>query len=753
MTKGFILNSHVQERRGDLRLIFYVRAEKNCYKLIFTGQKIVFFIKRSDRFDPTTFSFERKQVGLKSFSDDPVDAIYLKALADLKLAKDYCEQQGIRTFEIDVSITERFLMERFIFGGIEFEGEVVDGEIINPKVKPSFQRIIPTQMALDIETGIGGELYSIAFAFRGTVSKNLVLMLSDKESTESDELLFYSSEQKMIQAFLEEVYLLQPDIISGWHVIGFDLMFLEKKCQQFGMELALGRNREKAILDHRQGAGFTADIRGRVVLDGPVVLRSAFYQFKNFKLETVAQEVLNLGKDIASDENKVDEIERRFREDKVSLAKYNLLDCTLVIDIFDHLGIINLLLERSYLSGLQIDRLNVSTAAFDYVYLPKLHRKGYVALNRSDIERDEGSAGGWVFAPEPGLFRSVAVFDFKSLYPSIIKTFKIDPLSLIKNHVNTIKTPEGYQFSATEHLLPQIITDLFEARAQAKHKKNHPLDQAIKILMNSFYGIMGSSRSRFYHADLPSAITTTGHFILKTAKDFFENRGYRVLYGDTDSLFVQIDTEIDFQALALACDDFFKTILKQDFQVESYLECEFEKKYDQIYFLPMRSGVGGAKKRYVGMSRGEIEFKGVEAIRSDWTELAKDFQKELYQRFFTGEDIEGFIKSTIDALEQGAYDQKVVYTKRLSKPAQEYTKNIPPHVKAALKVDHQGPYPLREVSYVYTRLGPEPIQNNPSDIDYSHYIEKQIKPIADDVLVSLGTNFDSIRLGDQLSLF
>jgi DNA polymerase-2 len=121
--------------------------------------------------------------------------------------------------------------------------------------------------------------------------------------------------------------------------------------------------------------------------------------------------------------------------------------------------------------------------------------------------------------------------------------------------------------------------------------------------------------------------------------------------------------------------------------------------------------------------------------------------------FFAGEELEYYIKDFIKKLEAGNFDDKLVYTKRLSKAPSEYTKNIPIHVRAALKIEHNGPYRLKEVSYVITKNGPEPINNNPTGFDYQHYIEKQLKPIADDILISQDKSFDSFIVGDQLSFF
>lgn len=754
---GYLLTAHHYDTANGVQLVFYGRGPQGPFKLIFDQQHIIFFIPQDASFSPPQIDFERKANKLKSFNQQAVDAIYLKKSQDFQKVKEYCQIKGIRTFELDVRATERFLMERFICSEIEFAGDYLEQNHLkvfkNPQIKPSSTTTQLSSLSLDIETGVKGELYSIGlyFEYLGE-TKGHVLMLADEDKQVSNELTYYDNEKKILTQFLQIIQSWDPDLIIGWHVIGFDLMFLEKKFQQFNLSFNLGRENKVVRLDERKGAGFFADLAGRVVLDGPPVLRGAFYQFKNFKLETVASAVLGTGKDISSDEGKVDEIERRFREDKEALAKYNLLDCSLVTEIFKKLNIFRLLQKRSQISGLLLDRLNISTAAFDFLYLPRLHRMGYVAPNRLEIDREEGSTGGLTITPIAGRHHDVCVFDFKSLYPSIIRTFGIDPLSNLQIGPELIETPSGHKFSQHQHILPDIITKLMQERERAKSNQDQALSQAIKILMNSFYGVMGSTRCRFYHSNLPSAITQTGHYILNEAISFFENEGLEVLYGDTDSVFVKVQHR-DPKELVAKINKHFEQHLQSKFNLQSKLECEFEKTYEQIFFSQARSGEGAAKKRYAGLTRGELEFKGMEFVRSDWTELAKSFQLKLYQMFFADEEIEHFIKQYIQELKAGLFDDQLVYTKRLSKAPEEYTKNIPVHVKAALKIDHQGPYRLKQVSYIMSPLGPEPIQNNPTQFDYEHYIEKQIKPIANDILAYQGKSFDSFQQGSQLSLF
>lgn len=761
-SRAFILTSQWSDK-NRYPLQYYCSSDDGPVLLKFDAEQFVFFADRSKMNQSFVTPFSQKTVPLKSFDQLDVQAIYCKNSNDFFNLKKEMADKGIRTFENDIWPTDRFLMERFINGSIEIAGESIyeDGVHIylNPKIKPAHYDPNFLICSLDIETGVDGSLYSIGVHFSGTKSHKFVYMLADESKKINNELEFFSNEKKLLKKFIFDIRELDPDILIGWHVIGFDLKFLENKCLKLGVPFIIGRDHTEVRVEEKKGSGFFAKINGRVVIDGPPAFRSAFYQFKNFKLETVASELLGTSKDIASDAGKVSEIERRFKEDKISLAKYNLLDCTLVTDLYHKVSMIKFLTQRVKVSGLLMDRLGISTAALDHVLLPKLHRKGMVAPNSSSMDRDEHSTGGMVIEPKVGLHENVAVFDFKSLYPSIIRTFKIDPYSRVMSHQEEISNPTGVKFSRTYHLLPEIIEQLLILRQRAKDNNDRSLNLAIKILMNSFYGLMGSFRCRFYHADLPKAITQTGHWLLNQTIGFFENRNMEVLYGDTDSIFVKLTDDSGSSSIKIAetlaeeVNEFLARVIRDDFGLESHLELEFEKNFSKIYFSSIRGTDSGAKKKYVGLSQGEMIFTGMEYVRSDWTDLAKKFQYGLFEIFFMGGAIEGYIKDYIQNLKNGLYDEDLSITKKLSKDPKEYTKNIPPHVKAALLVNHTGPYRLKEVTYIMTVKGPVPIQNEPSSIDYEFYIEKQIKPLADQVLNSMGKSFESVALGDQLTLF
>jgi len=270
-------------------------------------------------------------------------------------------------------------------------------------------------------------------------------------------------------------------------------------------------------------------------------MRSATYQFENFSLEHVSRQLLDRGKLVDDVDQRGEEITDLFVNNKPALALYNLEDCRLVWDIFGKEALISFALERSLLSGLVVGPFwRLTSRPSLSLYLPRLHRKGYVAPFVDQSTVSNVSPGGYVMGSIPGIPENVIVLDFKSLYPSIIRTCHVDPLALAvaASQENPIPGYDGGEFSRSEFILPELISTLWTARDKAKAGQNAVLSQAIKIIMNSFYGILGTAGCRFLDSRLVSSITKRGHEILIESKNFIEAEGYQVIYGDTDSVFV-----------------------------------------------------------------------------------------------------------------------------------------------------------------------------------------------------------------------
>jgi DNA polymerase-2 len=681
--------------------------------------------------------------------------------------RDHLQAQGIECFEADVRFAYRYLIDRGIRGTLKIDGEErpgngVDVVFENPRIEPAGWTPDLSVLSLDIETDLrASTLYSIGLSGCGA---DEVLIYRPNGDTPSN-ATGYRSERELLRAFVRRIRELDPDILTGWNVVGFDLAVLARIAGARGVRLTLGRGTEplRVRQDGTARGRSQAVLPGRVVLDGIDLLRGAFIKMESYSLNAVAQTVLGKGKKITGSDRAA-EIARRWRDDPLALADYNLVDAQLVIEILDRLRLLPLTVERSTLTGMPPDRVSASVASFDFLYLSELSKRGRVAPLARNRDELEEQGGGHVLDPQTGLHHNVLLFDFQSLYPSVVRTFNIDPLGMIEAgwDDDPIEAPNGATFARSAGILPGLLDELAPRRAAAKLAGDDVKSQAIKILMNSFYGVLGTSSCRFALPGLANAITGFGREILLWSKARFETLGFEVLYGDTDSLFVASGTADPVKAANLAdelaqrLNDELAAHVWKHWGVESRLVLEFERLYLRL-LLPeaKHRGGGGARKRYAGLVQTdtgtEVVLTGLEAVRRDWTTLARRAQRNLFERLFHDRDVTVYLRRLVADLRRGAFDDELVYRKTLRRKLDSYTVTTPPHVAAARKLRDPAP---RVVRYYITVNGPEPTSQHSSAIDYEHYVQKQVRSIAEPVLGILGLDFDQV-IGDdtQLRLF
>ncbi len=783
--RGFILTRQWRDTRNGTELEFWLSSDSGPVKLLVPEQEPVFFIAEEQL--PVALELLKpfsgyivKDVSLCDFSLRPVKAVYFKSQRTLREAKTLLLEQGMSPLESDINPHDRFLMERFIRGSLRYRGDVSGrkfatlqkAEMMADDYQPSLKVI-----SLDIETAMQGiNLYSIGiYAVAGEKTFSKVFMVADTPVADNVEI--FNNEKSLVIGFLIWLADYDPDIIIGWNVVNFDMWYLEKVCEKYQLPFRCGRGeegRETAAhwrtLDD-EGERRAISIPGRVVLDGIELLKAAFYRFESFALNNVAKALLDDSKLIQGND-RGEEITDLFIENKQALADYNIQDCKLVWDIFETTKLLDFAIARTKMTGLPLDRIGGSVASFDFRYLPLLHRKGFVAPNGHLLEDAEQSPGGFVMESRPGIYDYVAMLDFKSLYPSIIRSFKIDPLGMVIGEHKQLDQSElvpgfnGAWFSKTNNILPELIAELWQLRDQAKANSDGALSQAIKIIMNSFYGVLGSGGCRFFDPRLASSITKRGHQIIQQTAEFIEQQGWQVIYGDTDSVFIWFKGVSDAESagkvgrdLEAKLNRWWTQRLEKEYGIESALEIEFETLYQRFLMPTIRGSDQGSKKRYAGVvlnsGKKELVFKGLENVRTDWTKVARDFQSELYRRIFFDEPYHDYIKSTVQSVLDGEVDHELVYRKRLRRKLDEYQRNIPPHVQAARKAAEQVGAKIRRgdwVEYVITINGAEPVIATTSLIDYQHYIDRQLGPAADGILYFMEESLAEIT-DQQMGLF
>jgi DNA polymerase-2 len=633
----------------------------------------------------------------------------------------------------------------------------------NPTLRPADVEVEPRVLSFDIETDAKGErLLAISLYAPGV---DEVLIVDPDNRAMPENAIRCADELAAFDAFCDRIKKLDPDVLTGWNIVDFDLSALQRIATRLHHPFCLGR--DISAMRIRKAEGYfgsgNAQIPGRLVLDGIDLLRGAFVRMDDYSLDAVGREVLGEGKAVAGDvRDRIGEIMHNYQHDLPAFALYARTDARLAYQIVEKLNLVQLAYARSRLTGMTPDRVAASIASFDFLYLTELERLGIVSSSvRGDDSRVHAAQqGGHVLDPVTGLHRNVWVFDFKSLYPSIIRTFNIDPLAYVADpapDADLIHTPGG-AFRREPAILPRMLDELFPRRDAAKKAGNDVASNAIKILMNSFYGVLGTSACRFHNPALANAITGTGRDLLLWSKQWFEALGYKVLYGDTDSLFVHSGTDDPAKArergrqLAVSLNSELDRYINERWRLQSRFELEFEKLYLKLFLPRVRHGTGGARKRYAGLLHGRdidnIEFVGMEVVRRDWTELAKRVQRELYRRLFTEQSVDEYLANVVKQVRNGELDDTFVYRKNLRKDTEDYTATTPPHVVAARKSTQ----PLgRLISYVITTAGPEPLDNVQHPLDREHYVEKQVKAVAEPVLTTLGLDFEQV-IGDNRQL-
>jgi DNA polymerase-2 len=783
LQQGFVLTRHWRDTPAGTQVSFWLATDQGPRLIRLPVQSSVIFIPEAHR-KPLDWllkderDIELRPLELCDFHHRKVLGLYTRQHRQLMDLEKRLRAAGVDVYEGDVRPPERYMMERFITAPVWFDGTPdASGALLEAQMKPAPDYRPPLKLvSLDIETTAQGDLYSIAL--EGCGERQVYMLGPPNKSDAVDFKLDYCDTRgQLLERLNQWLATHDPDAIIGWNLVQFDLRVLHEHAQRLNVPLLLGRGEEPMTWrEHGSRNHYFAAAAGRLIIDGIEALRSATWSFESFSLENVAQTLLGEGKDISTPYQRMDEINRMFAEDKPALARYNLKDCELVTRIFAKTELLKFLLERASVTGLPADRNGGSVAAFTHLYMPLMHRQGFVAPNLGD-KPPQASPGGFVMDSRPGLYESVLVLDYKSLYPSIIRSFLIDPVGLVEGlkHPDDSASVEGFRgarFSRTRHCLPAIVARISEGREEAKREHNAPLSQALKIIMNAFYGVLGSSGCRFFDTRLASSITLRGHQIMRQTRELVEAQGYEVIYGDTDSTFVwlgsahsQEDASRIGQALVRHVNDWWRAHLHNAFGLHSALELQYETHFTRFLMPTIRGAEEGSKKRYAGLVvRGdgseEMVYKGLETVRSDWSPLARQFQQELYQRIFHRQPHQDYVRDYVRRTLSGEFDELLIYRKRLRRRLDDYERNVPPHVRAARLADDYNDRMNRPrqyqrggwISYVITVNGPEPLEVRQAPIDYDHYVTRQLQPVADAILPFVNDDFGTL-VGGQMGLF
>ena len=786
--RGFLLHLFHRQQRNRF-LICGVGKLENGDTFAYTDDRHqpVFYIRVSDAENATeTLPAQNWTIRTSHYNTmdgEGVKQVQSKDMSHHRTALKRLESAHIRTYEGDLNPSLYYLINQEFHGSLKISGawkpgDGIDRVYTNPALGSQDWEPDLAVLSIDIETSEEADrIYAIAMVSRGghlARVQDEIHLVGDTRPDDPPCVSCYPDEPSMLLGILNRIGDLDPDIITGWNVIDFDLTVLSKRFEAHNIPFNLGRTKDRSW--YQEGniwGGSRMVIYGRQVLDALHLTRSTMVRYEDYRLDTVARAILGRGKTMhnETEESMAERILRAYEEDRRAFCEYCLEDARLVQDILEKEGLIRLTVRRSLLTGLPLERSWGSIAAFDAMYIRAMHERKMVAPSHGiDRTPGHGSPGGLILRPQAGLYRNVLVFDFQSLYPSIIRTFNIDPLAHIKGLLkknagitsdsDLIISPNDAVFDRQTGILPEILERFFNSRARAKQEGDSLASFSYKIIMNSCYGVLATGACRFADPNLVTAITSLGHHLLRWVQALLEDEGYHVIYGDTDSLFV--DPKFPNNVRYAEAMEKGKTIcefanrkltshITETYGVTSRLELEFEKYYVR-FLLPSNRGTKdrGRAKGYAGLKYEDdaesLEIVGMEAVRRDWTDMAHELQRSLLLYLFrdrSGTEIEELVLSWVRAVRKGELDEKLYYRKSLRKRVSEYTRTMPPHVRAAAHL----PNPSGVIHYAITLDGPQPLGYVNAPLDYDHYVTKQIAPLVSTIAEFSDIDVDGAVLG------
>ena len=683
-------------------------------------------------------------------------------------------------YEYDIVFWKRYLIDKGIVPLSEIyvkaHREDESGGLVIDEIRESGDTAkLPdfSHVSFDIET------YNVAGIPRP--EKDPVIMISYKSGNDSgvlttkkiskDFVSVFENEKALVKGFVNIINKIDPDIIVGYNSSNFDIPYLiaRAKANRIGFDIA--RFGDEVKREHH-GLIEAVKIPGRINFD--VYNVAKFVSVVGAAEQLIKVNSLQLGEVYEAitgkHKKRIDKIkiwQQWDAGDLDDLSEYSLDDSNTLDELFDFF--LPLMVEVSKVSGTVLGEAAISTTGqlVEYLLMRYASKNNQIIPNKpKENEIEERNAnpieGAYVKMPDAGIYENIVAFDFRSLYPSIIIAHNIDNSTICSDCKDYYESPTGVKFRKdVVGIAPTILKRLIDERTEVKkaYKKNPDnkalgaRSMALKILANSFYGYLGYARSRWYSRECAASVTAFGRaYITKTIEEA-EKHGFKVLYGDTDSLFLLMGNKTK--------EDAYRFMKEMNDTLPGAMELDLEDFYVRGVFVSKRVGVGGAKKKYALLSEeGRIKIKGFELVRRDWAKIARDTQKAVLEAILregSKEKAAAIVKETIDKIRSGKLDIKefVIHT-QLRKGIGNYDIKSP-ELAAAQKAMKAGVKRRDElegaaIGYVITKHGNSisekaMIEEMADDYDPDYYINNQVMPATLKILKELGYNADELKAG------
>lgn len=568
-------------------------------------------------------------------------------------------------------------------------------------------------------------------------------------------------ERKMIEDFTKFIEEVDPDVITGYNIDGFDIPQILKRAEALRMpEPSWGRY-PGAMSQYNNRFWWT---EGRIIVDAWWAIKKILKP-KQETLNAVSKQLLGEEKHDV-DPKKMDD---EWASDKARVMRYCEHDSDLALRVLEKVAVLQRGMDLATVSMLPLDDVVSGTTSqfVDSILIREADReKVAVPMTTRSSEDVEAIEGGYVHEMKQGLYHWVLTLDFRSMYPSIIISKNICFTTLHPN--GTIVSPTGAKFldkSVREGLLPRILLKLMDERAATKKAMKEAqtpdekdyyngLQEAIKILMNSFYGVLASAFYRFTDPKIGASITSFAREATKDLIKKLEAENLEVIYSDTDSVFFLSPKPNLEESVKLGQQ------IAERFSSEGAV-LEFEKVMEPFFSH-------GMKKRYVGRMvwpRQELIVRGYEMRRTDSFDLQSEVLSNVFEKVLDG-DNQGavtYTRGVIEDLMKGKVDPSRLVISRSVKEASQYKAGDSMiNVRVFKKLQELGyeVVPGMKVSWVVTDSHASPqkfepwVEGRPFDAKPDHrYYATRLAATISRVTDSFGWDEKSLASGIQQSSF
>ena len=699
----------------------------------------------------------------------------------MPLREEIRKMGGVVTcLEIDIPFVQRYMREMKLnaLALCAVEGEEIENSYRSltfeaTNIKQIGEEILenPKVLSFDIEVYNARRspneeedpILMIAFSGSDGFEKTIVWK---KYSGAKKDVEFVNDERELIVRFKDVIREYEPDYLTGYFSDGFDFPYLRGRADKYKIKLDLGIDGSNVRFSKGRGSK-TAKICGIPHIDAFKFVRRVLAGELNlpaYDLDTVANSLLGTGKSGANVENLYRAWDKGGKAIE-EFCEYNLVDAKITLQLTEKLlPHVNEFIKLCGLLPEEITRMSYGRLVENFV-LNNLEQFNEIAPNRPHsgiMNEREGKKieGAFVYQPTAGVYEDVAVLDFKSLYPTIISAHNICPSTLTDSEKEVNKSPEIKIDGTDTHfcftykydgIFPKLIREILVRRNRVKEmlkkdKKDPALNArqyGLKILANSAYGYLGFFGARWYCKECAASTTAYGRDYIKKLMERAEKEKLKVIYGDTDSIFISLGKGKSMK-------DAEKFLKDVNNDLPSLMELELDGFYKRGIFVTKKGdSEKGAKKKYALITEDKkIKIVGFETVRGDWSKIAKEVQEKVLEIILKENDVKKaieYVKEIVKKTKEGKIPiKKMIIKKRLIKEIEDYVA-IGPHVNVAKKLVKRGETVGAGSDILYVvqpgkgNIGARALPSDEAKIyDPEYYINHQIIPVVERILSAVG---------------